>query len=449
MGRKATRLAQKFALTFAILTFGWSAGDFTSEARAAEASALTPFECLPEQIRLLFVDGNPSLLAQFDARVSKKIGNASVPEIEAELRSIVDEVKQQHPSFPRDEFVAWMEKTPLTKSEAEAIAASKASYGSLLEARYERFRLEKTGLIDAKKIAVELKAIGPNQNRITQAVKKKFPCLAAYPVHMTAMASSIAVQVAAYSVMVKNGGEFSWDLLFTNTIFNAILGEKICKEVEDMTASGIANENARRRYGVQPKLGVAESKVQYKNYFLGKLDPVTGRRPGFVRAMFSRQMKYVKYAVPYAGLYGVMHSLQGTVLHGKKVTFKPLSEIPEAERKDYVSLNPISLGKDAVVNMILYDIPFANQRNVFLMDPLLSIAIPNYLKKTVPIFLVQSGVRTASTYYSTEIFRCWEKDKTNIYGCVKKVVGGDPSVQAVIIPEEASLPESPDEEDLR
>lgn len=430
MGRKTSLISSTFAacaLTLAVLGCTLTAND-------AFAAPFSLADCFTHEIRSLLKKNDPVALAKFEARIRTAIAHTSPAKIEAELESILETFAKQNPDFPRAEFQEWVKKHPLTTSQVEEILAKKADYGTLLDARYQLFRHEKEVLREAEELLPELKAAARNPEKLKNFEKGAFRCLTTYPVHKTAMASAFAVQVVAYGIMASQGQEFSYDLLATNTLFNFLLGEKMCREVENMTPEGMTKAVADRKAGIKAPLNSVEMKKQMKNYFFGKTDPATGLRPGLARAMFDRQMKYIKYAVPYAGMYGIAHGAQGHFLHGKKITFGPLSDIPENERDQYVSLNPISLGKDAVINMLFYDIPFANQRNI-LLDPLLSVAIPNLLKHTAPIFIVQSGVRTASTYLSTEIFRCWEKDKKNIYGCIGKVIQDDPSVKAVIVPE--------------
>lgn len=396
-------------------------------ARDAAAAPLSLADCFTIRMRqILETNGDPTL-ARFDERVAQLVTGRNLPEVEKELALIVDEFAAKSPDFPRGEFLDWMKKHPMTSEDLQLVERLRASKGDVLNARFEGFRLQRSTNTLVDEVLTDVKNVGGNQTGLKKVFAKRFPCLSRYPVHITAMASSFAVQVTAYGIMAAQGGEFSYDLLLTNTIFNAVLGEKLCKEVEDMNR--VATSQSK------PQLGRAEMNKQLKNYFFGKANTETGLRPGLAKTMFDRQMKYLRYSIPYAGTYGVLHAAQGSLLHGKTITFKPLSEIPERERNQYVSLNPIGIGKDAVVNMLLYDIPFSTQRNIFLMDPVVGVMIPNLLKKTVPIFVVQSGARTASTYYSTLIFRCWEEDKMNIYGCIAKVFQKEPELKAVVVPD--------------
>jgi hypothetical protein len=385
------------------------------------AKGSSAVDCLTHRLRTLIARQSPETVLNFEQKIAKTMEGRPPQVIEAELFEILEEFSMAHPSFPKEDFKAWMQSKPLTSWDIEQATKLNANQGNILDYRFQIFKLEQETKVQAQKIGQEIHdAItscekNPECSKLkTQGIfKKHFSCTLNDKRVQSSLLSSILVQNGTYLISAGTTDHpVAWDLAVTNGIFAPILAERYC----------------RRSLGRNPE-HQPSFREQYRNLFLGRKDEF-GVRPGFLRTVASLEWELIKMNAWWALGYKGANTLTETTIRGKKITLSPLSDLPESERKNYVTLDPLSVAKESGQILFFFDLPFSAQRNIFISSHLYTIALPHIIKSRALLFASQTGVRTGFGVFSTLFFQCWNEAgrsyNDHFWKCVKHKENDNP-----------------------
>jgi len=404
----------------------------TTQASAATFS--TPIDCLTYRLRALLSTQSPETIMSFEQKLAKTMNGRTPSAVEKELFEILEEFTSTHPTFPKEEFTAWMKSRPLTHWDIEQATKLKATQGNILDYRFQIFKLEKETQIEARKIANEIgdaiktcdKNVECAQAKAQGIFKKRFSCTLSDKRVQSSLLSSIVVQNGTYLISAGTSDHpLAWDLAVTNAVFSPILAERYC----------------RRALGNKKPGEQTHIRDEYRNLFLGQKNEF-GLRPGFLKTVSSLQWELFKMNAWWALGYKGANTLTETTIRGKKITWGPLSDLPETERKNYVTLDPVSILKESGQVLFLFDLPISMQRNIFLSSHLYTIAMPHFIRNRALIFAAQTGTRLGLGVYSTLFFQCWNDAGRSyndvFWNCVKHKEKENPEIKvdAIEIPEE-------------
>lgn len=294
--------------------------------------------------------------------------------------------------FPREEFIIWYRKHPLTGEEWEAALRSQKHLGDLLHEQVARFESAHPGLDLAKtaeefqeKVRALRKGCGSDSGCFDKNIRKisetswKSTCIGRNPLALQGMAANLAIANAGYlQKYAQNRGKepFVWDLFATNLIWTPILAEIGCRsQLGESSAAGKPVE------------------LEY---------PTTYRRAfqGFFNGASKDYWQYMRLSpvidVSYQGVHLLYEKAQG-----KEVDLDP-------------SKLALQLG-----SYLVYDAVYAVPRSMLFTDRLMLRAGPvlrqDLMRATgqrtgkVLYLIPDVGSRVYITAKSADLFKWWEK----------------------------------------